>query len=135
MATGRTTARAQLIRRQPVSDTLQSVVEGLVIALPALTALLVLAVVNVRREHRERQAIVPVAAAIFAAISAFVLYRVNDSFADISDWSTAAVMAVENAAVVTIFIVIKFALRPLGKWLTSREAASQVLEPIYTYEP
>ena len=118
-----------------MSGTLQSVVEGLIVALPALTALLVLAVVRVRREHRERQAIVPVAAAVFVAISAFVLYRLNDSFASISDWSTAAVMAVENAAVVTIFIVIKFALLPLGKWLTSREAASQILEPIYIYEP
>lgn len=122
---------------------------NLLSTLPFVLALLAVSAANTKRDVRVRQTPMPIVAIIYLIIALIVFYKFNATFDSIIESVTSFVpffpeaqgaqwfYLTENLVVIFLFLVLKFALRPLFTKLFSkdREFLQRGLEQVYEYLP
>lgn len=117
-------------------------------ATPVVSALLIVAAVNTRRQYRVRQAWVPAIAVLFSLIALVVLYRVNDAVATGAEQAnqvfpflpanigTAWLYVAENSFVILVFAALKVLTRPVFTRLFSKgtQVAQLLVARVYSYD-
>lgn len=115
---------------------------------PVVSALLIVAAVNTKREVRVRQTWVPLLSVIFALVALILLYRVNDAVSSGSEQagqifpflpaniSTSWLYIAENSFVLIAFAVIKLLSRPLFSKLFAKgnRIAQLLVARVYSYD-
>ena len=115
---------------------------------PVVSALLIVGAVNIRRQHRVRQAWVPVIAVVFSLVALVLLYRVNDAIAAGTEQAnqvfpflpdnigTAWLYVAENSFVILGFAAIKLLSRPVFSRLFSKgtQVAQLLVARVYSYD-
>jgi len=116
---------------------------------PIFLALLAVSAVNTKRSVRVRQTPLPLVALIYLIISLLVFYQFNSTFDSIIESVTETIplfpqiqgaawfYVTENLVVITFFLLLKLALRPLFARLfsTDRVILRSGLERIYEFLP
>lgn len=122
---------------------------NLLATIPFVLALLAVAAVNTKRDVRVRQTPMPIVAFIYLAVALVVFYKFNATFDSIIESITSFIpifpqaqgavwfYLTENLVVITIFLILKLALKPLLTKLFSkdRDFLQRGLEHIYEYVP
>lgn len=118
-------------------------------ALPVIGVLLLVSAANTKRNVRVRQSALPVVVSVYSVVVLVILYRFNDVVTGIirlvSDlipflrFSTgsAALYIAENTTVISTFLLIKIALKPLFHFLFSenREISRRLVSNVYEFVP
>lgn len=122
---------------------------NLVSTLPILSALLIVAAVNAKRPRRVHQFFMPVVAGVYIIVALVLLYRFNDviqgillALAELIPFfpatpSRAWLFIWENVLVITFFVVIKIALKPLFTLLFTKGQAfgETLVARVYEFVP
>lgn len=115
---------------------------------PVVSALLIVASVNTRREQRVRQAWVPAIAVAFSLIALVLLYRANDAIAAGTEQAnqilpflpanigTAWLYVAENSFVILAFAIVKLLSRPVFSRLFAKgtRVAQLLVSRVYAYD-
>jgi hypothetical protein len=115
---------------------------------PVVSALLIVASVNTKREHRVRQTWVPALAVAFAFVGLIFLYRINDAVASGTEQAnqvlpflpanigTAWLYIAENSLVLLAFAVVKLASIPVFAriYAKSTRIAQLLVARVYEYD-
>lgn len=115
---------------------------------PVVSALLIVAAVNTKRQVRVRQSWVPLLSVIFALVALILLYRVNEAVSSgveqagqvfpflPADISTSWLYIAGNSFVLIAFAVIKLLSRPLFSKLFNKgnQIAQLLVARVYSYD-
>jgi hypothetical protein len=115
---------------------------------PVVSALLLVAAVNTKREHRVRQTWVPALAVIFAVVALIYLYRINDAVTTGAEQAnqvipflpnnvgTAWLYIAENSVVLLVFALLKFLSKPVFTriFTKGRQVGQLLVARVYVYD-